>query len=50
MTANTGALPIADAALAELLTARLVAVEERLQGVVTYTDRLADTASGCAPC
>ena len=45
MTANTGALPIADAALAELLTVRLAAVEERLQGVVTYTDRLADTAS-----
>lgn len=45
MTQNTGALPIADAALAELLTARLAMVEERLQGVVTYADRLADTAS-----
>jgi len=45
VTSNTGALPIADAALAELLTARLAIVEERLQGVVTYADRLADTAS-----
>ncbi|NLF05356.1 MAG: polyprenyl synthetase family protein, partial [Actinomycetales bacterium] len=45
MTQNTGALPIADAALAELLTSRLAIVEERLQGVVTYADRLADTAS-----
>ena len=38
-------LPIADAALAELLAERLGAVEERLRGVVTYADRLADTAS-----
>ena len=45
MTQNTGALPIADAALAELLTARLAMVEERLRGVVTYADELADTAS-----
>ncbi len=45
MTSNTGALPIADVALAELLTARLAIVEERLQGVLTYADRLADTAS-----
>lgn len=45
MTQHTGALPVADSALAELLTARLAMVEERLQGVVTYTDRLADTAS-----
>ena len=45
MTTSTGALPIADAALAELLAQRLEIVEERLRGVVTYADRLADSAS-----
>lgn len=45
MTANTGALPILDAALAELLTARLGVVEERLREVVSHTDQLADAAS-----
>jgi len=41
----TGAIPIADAALAELLAARLALVEERLRGVVSHADRLADSAS-----
>src|SRR5690606_18180493 len=45
VTTSTGALPIADAALAELLAQRLEIVEERLRGVVTYADRLADSAS-----
>jgi len=39
------ALPLADAALAELLTARMALVEERLRDAVTHTDLLADTAS-----
>ena len=39
------ALPLADTALAELLTARLALVEERLRDAVTHADRLADTTS-----
>lgn len=45
MTANTGALPIVDDALARLLTERLGVVEDRLRDVVSHTDRLADDAS-----
>ncbi|HQY32365.1 polyprenyl synthetase family protein [Actinotalea sp.] len=39
------ALPLADPALADLLTARLALVEERLRDAVTHADRLADTTS-----
>ncbi len=42
---TTPALPLADDALAEHLTARLALVEERLRDAVTHADVLADTAS-----
>ncbi|HEY8720477.1 polyprenyl synthetase family protein [Pengzhenrongella sp.] len=42
---STTVLPLADPALAELLTGRLALVEERLRDAVAQADALADTAS-----
>ncbi|ROS31561.1 polyprenyl synthetase family protein [Cellulomonas sp. PhB150] len=42
---STTAIPLADPALAERLTARLALVEERLRDAVAHADALADTAS-----
>ena len=45
MTSTSSAIPLADPALADRLTARLALVEEALRDAVAHADTLADTAS-----